>query len=188
LPALNVVPQMIIQTARLKLRPLAQSDFQTWLAAYQNVLPLQNQFDVSFRQKSELNQAFFSNIRQADQEQADQDFSYNFYAFGQNGGLLIGASQIWGIQRGDFQRGTLGFWVLNNYWNQGYGFEIAKHTLDFGFEKLGLNRIESEVLPSNYASQLLSEKLGMASEGIRRSAIKVNGAWQDHCVYSIISS
>jgi ribosomal-protein-alanine N-acetyltransferase len=49
----------------------------------------------------------------------------------------------------------------------------------FGFEELGLNRIEARYMVGNDASRRVMEKLGMAFEGISRSEILVDGTYRD---------
>jgi ribosomal-protein-alanine N-acetyltransferase len=101
---------------------------------------------------------------------------------------MIGGSQLWLIQRGDCQRATLGYWVLNQFWNNGYGHEIGEGTIKQGIEVLALNRIEAEIIPQNIQSIRLSAKLGMKSEGIRRQSLFGNGKWLDHEVFAITAS
>ena len=44
--------------------------------------------------------------------------------------------------------------------------EALTAVLDFGFARIGLNRIEAYVMPGNTASIRLLEKLGFANEGL----------------------
>ena len=54
----------------------------------------------------------------------------------------------------------LGYWVGVPYWNRGYCTEAAQQLIDFGFNKLGLNRIIGKHLVSNPASGGVLVKCG----------------------------
>lgn len=178
----------MIDTSRLILRPLEEGDFQVWKGAIENLLQPQSQFDTSYSKDSNCSEQVFSRLIQSCKDSRDKDFSYSFFAFCKTSGQLIGDSQLWGVTRFECQRATLGYSVLNNHWRKGYGLEIAKATLEYGFEVLQLNRIEAEILPENKASVALCEKAGMQSEGIRRQALKVGSQFKDHLVMAIVAS
>lgn len=61
--------------------------------------------------------------------------------------------------------GEIGYSINPDYWRQGFGLETAEALLDFGFGKLGLERIEVRVMEENVRSIALAEKLGMKSAG-----------------------
>jgi ribosomal-protein-alanine N-acetyltransferase len=46
------------------------------------------------------------------------------------------------------------------YWGQGYGFEAAQASLNYGFETAGLDQLIAVVFPGNTASRRIIEKLG----------------------------
>ena len=174
----------MFETDRLILRPLYEDDYEAWATAYAQALPVQNAFDASLLPHAHLTEDHFRALLWSDWHAFDAGWSFNFYAFYKKTGALLGASQVWGVQRGDCQRGTLGFWVMNTHWRQGLGLEMATATLTYGFDVLDLHRIEAEVLPDNVGSVVLCQKLGMKSEGIRRGALRINGAWKDHAVFA----
>ena len=70
------------------------------------------------------------------------------------------------------RRAELGYWLGQDAWGQGYATEAADALVDFGFSKLGLQRIYAQVLDGNDASCRVLEKLGMLSEGIRRAHVR----------------
>lgn len=178
----------MFETERLILRPLYEGDYKAWVNGYTQALPRQGPFDASVLSTEELSEACFRNLLWSDWHAFEAGWSFNFYAFRKETGVFVGASQVWGVQRGDCQRGTLGFWVLNTHWRQGLGYEMAEATLRYGFHDLGLHRIEAEVLPQNESSIFLCQKLGMQSEGLRRGALRVDGLWRDHAVFSLLAS
>jgi ribosomal-protein-alanine N-acetyltransferase len=57
--------------------------------------------------------------------------------------------------------------------------------MDYGFNTVGLHRIEATIRPENRASRRVVEKLGFHEEGIRRRCLHVDGAWRDHICYAL---
>ena len=59
--------------------------------------------------------------------------------------------------------------------------------LRFAFHSLHLHRVEAACLPHNTASIRLLEKVGFRKEGYARSYLCIDGRWQDHVLYAIVS-
>ncbi|MBV9957576.1 MAG: GNAT family N-acetyltransferase [Acidobacteria bacterium] len=55
----------------------------------------------------------------------------------------------------------VGYGIARAYWGQGLVTEAAEAALDYGFHKIGLERIVAVALPENTASRRVMEKLGM---------------------------
>ena len=66
-------------------------------------------------------------------------------------------------------------------------FEALSILLPSLFVDLRLHRIEAAVLTHNKPSRNLLEKIGFKQEGICRSYLKIDGKWQDHILYSLLS-
>ena len=58
----------------------------------------------------------------------------------------------------------IGFAFLPEYVDQGFGYEAARATLNYGFNKLPLQRIDAYVQKENVASISLLTKLGLHFE------------------------
>ncbi|PCL91573.1 GNAT family N-acetyltransferase [Paenibacillus lautus] len=84
------------------------------------------------------------------------------------------------------KRAELGYVLSNEYWNQGYMSEVIRRILEFGFNELGLVRIEARCHLDNIGSARVMEKTGMRFEGVLRRHIWAKGAFQDVKLYSII--
>ena len=71
-------------------------------------------------------------------------------------------------------------YVLNPaYWHRGYATEAVSLFLRFGFESLGLHRIEARFMKDNLPSRAVMEKCGMHFEGIFRGLMKIKGRYED---------
>ena len=78
-------------------------------------------------------------------------------------------------------------YVLNPaYWGQGLVAEAAERVLRFGFDVLGLHRVEARYMVGNDASRRVMEKLGMRFEGVRRGSMLVKGVYRDIGICSIL--
>ncbi len=110
----------------------------------------------------------------------------------------------WGINLRDTGKmiGTCGFtdislrhrkaevgYVLNPaYWHKGYASEALSAVIGFGFDTLGLERLEAMYVEGNTASRTVMERCGMTFEGIRRNYLRVRGEQKDVGVCAILCS
>lgn len=80
-------------------------------------------------------------------------------------------------------------YVLNpEYWGKGIMREALERVIRFGFEELGLHRIEAKYVKENERSRRVMEKVGMTFEGILRGSMPVKGNYADVGVCSILRS
>lgn len=99
---------------------------------------------------------------------------------------LVGAMSL--MLTLDHRRGELGYWIGVPYWNRGYATEAAAALVSYGFEELGLNRIEAQCFPRNPASTRVLEKLGMKREGVRRQHVLKWDELEDLVLYAVLAS
>ena len=86
------------------------------------------------------------------------------------------------------QRAEIGFALRQNRWGQGLGSEAVTAAIDFGFQELGLHRIEADVDPRNERSLRLLERLGFQREGHLRERYYMNGEWQDAVMMAVLQA
>jgi ribosomal-protein-alanine N-acetyltransferase len=99
-------------------------------------------------------------------------------------GRLAGAISL--MIKPEHRRAELGYWIALGCWNRGYATEAGHRLIDFGFDVLGLHRIEARHFVRNPASGRVMQKLGMQPEGIERDwAIKWD-RFETLAVYSIL--
>ena len=101
-------------------------------------------------------------------------------------GTLVGGISL--FLNDAFQSAELGYWIGKPYWGQGYASEAAKRVVDFGFDTIGLNRIEAHFMQENNASAKILEKLGMQYEGLHRQLVKRWGQFKDVKTYAMLQS
>ncbi len=119
---------------------------------------------------------------------ANIDRSYSFLIFKEENKDLLGGINISNVRRGVSQSASLGYWIGRNHARKGYMFEALNILLPSLFLDLRLNRIEAAVLQNNKSSIGLLRKIGFVEEGLCRAYLKIDGKWQDHKMYSLLSN
>lgn len=79
----------------------------------------------------------------------------------------------------------VGFAISKNYWNKGLMTEALNAVLDFGFNKMQLNRIEATCKLQNGASEKVLTKCGMHYEGIMKQKLFAKGEFHDLKLFAI---
>ena len=82
------------------------------------------------------------------------------------------------------RRGEIGYWISRPQWGKGYAAEAVLAIMGFGFEKLGLMRIEARCMLVNTASERVMQKTGMRFEGVLRKHLIAKGAFHDVRLYA----
>ena len=93
---------------------------------------------------------------------------------------LIGSVSLNNIIMGSFRSCFLGYKLDESALNRGYMTEAVKACTEYGFRVLGLHRIEANIMPRNYRSARVVEKLGFVNEGFSPRYLNINGVWEDH--------
>ena len=102
-------------------------------------------------------------------------------------GKVIGTIGFMWLQT-DNRSAEIGYSLSRAYWNQGIMSEALKAVLEFGFTKLGLNRIEAQHEFDNPASGRVMLKAGMRHEGTLRQRVYNKGRYADVELYAILRS
>ena len=91
---------------------------------------------------------------------------------------------------GDIAEGDLaadiGYELAPDYWGQGYATEAARAMVNFGFQELGLQRLESWCIADNTASARVLERLGFRQEGRLRRNEYFKGRYWDTLLYGLL--
>jgi len=82
--------------------------------------------------------------------------------------------------------GNLGYWVRTSCTGQGIATRAVRLLARFGFEELGLGRIELVAAVGNTASQRVAEKAGAHREGVLRRRLCLHDEYHDAVMYSLI--
>jgi len=172
----------IIETPRLLLRKLGVEDAEEYFSIASNPLAAKHTIwnahitiEDSISYLSEL------------QAKMDQGQAIHWGIIDQATGTLIGRV---GFIHFDTQHSLseVGFALHCDWWGQGIMSEAALPVIRYGFEELGLNRIEGRCNADNLASERVLLKIGMTFEGILRRQLKIKGVFIDQKMYAILNS
>ncbi|PAU76512.1 GNAT family N-acetyltransferase [Halomonas salipaludis] len=172
----------VIETDRLTLRPLAINESEGLLEIfsdpevmkYWNTAPWTNLQDaVDF-----INSSNDSMWRQ-------ESLVLGIYL--KPDGTLAGKCMLFNYDK-ESRRAEIGFGLSSSCWGKGYISEAGEVLIDYGFDALGLRRIEAEIDPENQSSAKALEKLGFTKEGLLRQRWEVNGFVSDSALYGRLAS
>jgi RimJ/RimL family protein N-acetyltransferase len=96
----------------------------------------------------------------------------------------LGNANLAGM-REDGRTAEIGYWLVPEARGRGLATAATALLIDWGFETLGLERVEFAILPENRASQRVAERLGATPEGIRERSHRAEGRWWDMTIWSV---
>lgn len=98
---------------------------------------------------------------------------------------FAGELRLGHVHRGAQQSAYLGYWIDERCSGLGLTTEGVVGVLHFGFDYLGLHRVQVSIVPRNERSLRVVSKLGLRCEGIAERYIEINGIWEDHFRFAI---
>ena len=110
---------------------------------------------------------------------------YSFGIFETHGGKFQGGVGINFINR-VHQMANLGYWVRTGAAGRGIATRATRLAARFGFEQLGLRRIEIVAAVGNVPSQRVAEKVGARREGVLRNRLLIRGESLDAVLFSLV--
>lgn len=148
----------MLETEHLLLRKFTENDFvavHSYASCSENVA-----YMIWGPNSEEQTQAFITMaMKRADENPC---INYQYAAILKNTDILVGACNL--SLSGD--EAEIGWILHHKYWKQGYGTEMGKALLKFGFTDLKLHRILAHCDAENYGSFRVMEKIGMRREGL----------------------
>jgi len=175
------VPLISLLGNRVELRELAAGDLEAVIAYSVDEVVARYQDWQSHT--ADAAKAFFD--REIAAAQRTPRHTYSLAIVERASSLLIGDASI-EIGSVPNKRAEIGFTLRRDRWGAGLATEASRLLLAFGFDQLGMHRIEATSHPDNVASIRVLEKIGMSLEGRIRDHLFVRGGWRDSLVFSIL--
>lgn len=172
-----------LETKRLTLRELAPEDAPAIQAARQNA-PTQWLHQA-------VEPAEFTNVPERIANylkyrgDGERRRIYDYVARLKSDGSVIGGVSL---GRSHPAIASLGLRVVPSHGSRGYGTELARRMLAFGFSVLSLNRITADVALENQPCIRVLGKIGMQREGVARECIFAQGRWWTEAKYAMLAS
>jgi ribosomal-protein-serine acetyltransferase len=104
-----------------------------------------------------------------------------------HGGNLAGVISFDKISRVNHSA-MIGYWIGSEYQRKGLVIRSCEALIDYGFNELGLNRIEIWAATENVRSLAIPIRLGFTREGVERQAQWLNDHFVDITKYSMLRS
>ncbi len=110
---------------------------------------------------------------------------YEFVITDSHTGLVLGGCGLNNIDRAN-GNANLGYWVRTGRTRQGVATTATRLLAGFGFNELGLNRIEILAATGNRASRRVAEKAGATREGTLRNRLAIREEVHDAVIFSFV--
>jgi RimJ/RimL family protein N-acetyltransferase len=98
---------------------------------------------------------------------------------------VLGGASLHGVELPE-QRAAVGYWLAAHARGRGVATHPTLLLARWGFERLGLERLELTCAPDNPASQRVAERCGFTREGLLRSHMRFKAGRRDTLVYSLL--
>jgi ribosomal-protein-alanine N-acetyltransferase len=116
-----------------------------------------------------------------------EDVGYSFFIYRNEDDTLLGGIGLSNLRRGVAETASVGYWIGQSFARQGHMEAALGLILAYGFDQLGLHRIEAACLPSNTPSRNLLAKLRFREEGYAKRYLCIDGRWQDHVLHALLA-
>ena len=176
-------PSQHIIASRTYIRSPKRKDWRSWVNLRRNSYDFLKEWEPSWSLADCTKSAYMRQLRMQ-KVKAINDQAYAFLCFDFEQDVLLGGINISNVQRGISQTANIGYWLGEEFTNQGYMNEAMIAILPFLFEQMKFNRVQAYTLPENKSSRNLLHKLNFREEGLIRKCMKINDDWRDHILYS----
>ncbi|HEY2480663.1 MAG TPA: GNAT family protein [Caulobacteraceae bacterium] len=136
----------------------------------------------------DLTRAAFRRRLAAYAHDMERGLAYPFLVFRALDNVMVGGITLSNIRRGVAQMGSIGYWIGQAHARRGHTLAAVNAVTRFGFERLGLHRVEAACIPTNEASRAVLARAGFRQEGMAMSYLRINGVWRDHLLFGLVSS
>jgi [ribosomal protein S5]-alanine N-acetyltransferase len=175
-----------VEGTLVNLRCPQMSDFPEWAALREASRDFLVPWEPTWPSDDLTRTAFRRRLRRyAEDMRTDQ--AYPFFVFRRSDDALVGGLTLANVRRGVAQAGSIGYWTGAAFCRQGLMSSAVSALVRFAFSSLRLHRLEAACIPTNSASIGLLEKTGFSREGLAREYLCINGIWQDHLLYAMVS-
>jgi RimJ/RimL family protein N-acetyltransferase len=171
---------MFIRSRKTILRPLLEADLPT-LLMWANDPDLQQYFSVHLPKMEDTEKRWLEKMSRQMEDMEGFVFMVETLE-----GTPIGTMALHSINWQHRFATTGAAIVSKDHRGQGYGSTTKMHLLNFAFNDLNMNRVNSRVLATNPRSIRYSERCGYRIEGRLRQAFFKNGRYVDEVIMGVL--
>lgn len=170
----------------VRLRPHRNGDFVEWAALRTASRDFLQPWEPTWP-ADDLTRGAWRRRLSAYAHDMERGLAFPFLVFRQSDNVMVGGITLSNVRRGVAQMGSIGYWVGEPYARRGHTVAAVRAVTRFAFERLGLHRVEAACIPTNEASRGVLLKAGFTQEGMARAYLRINGMWQDHLLFGLIT-
>ncbi len=170
-----------IETERLILRPFVQSDAQSALDNWAGDEAVQTMYgEPVYKTKEEVQDILEKYITAY-----RSGFYFRWAVVEKQSGECIGQIAYFLVDESG-SWGEIEYCIGRAFQGKGYATEATKAIISYGFDKIGFNKVQICVRPSNIKSKKVIEKCGFDYEGTLRDYFFIDGEYEGRMYYSIL--
>ncbi|MBQ9251404.1 MAG: GNAT family N-acetyltransferase [Clostridia bacterium] len=174
----------VLNTDRLQLRPFSMSDVPAMFRNWASDPEVTKYLTWPPHANEEITSAV---LKSWTESYSAKDYYQWAIVLKENGNEPIGSISVVGMNN-DIGMIHIGYCLGRPWWHQGIMSESLKAVIDFFFDVIGANRIESRHDPRNPHSGMVMVKCGMKFEGTLRSSDRNNQGICDASWYALLRS
>ncbi len=174
---MNTFNNKTIQSSRLLLRPFVESDIEHVFKGLSHPDIIKHygvSFDSIEATKEQMN--WFAELEK-------EETGMWFAVCSLNNETFYGAGGLNDLSK-EHKKAEIGFWLLTDFWGKGIMKEAMPLICNYGFENLGLHRIEGFVESGNINCKNAMAKLDFQHEGTMKDCEVKNGEFISLDIYS----
>lgn len=176
-----------LEGKRVRLRSPVSTDFAAWSALRSASRSHLEPWEPTWATDELTRESYRRRLRRYQQAERDGT-GYMYFIFEADSNDFAGGLQISNIRQGIAQSAaTMGYWIGKRFAGKGLMTDAVITAVNHCFGRMGFHRIEAACLPSNVASRRVLTKSGFTAEGTARKFLRINGEWQDHLLFAVIS-
>jgi RimJ/RimL family protein N-acetyltransferase len=171
----------VLDTPRLELRPLVETDVPALFAIYSNPEAMRY---WSRGPMTDIKEA--ADLLDEIDRLCGAGTLYEWGIARREDDRVIGTCTLHRIER-DHRRAEIGYILHRDFWGRGLAHEALVALVGHAFGAMALHRLEADIDPRNAASIRLVERLGFKLEGHLRERYRVGGEVQDSLIYGLLA-
>jgi ribosomal-protein-alanine N-acetyltransferase len=176
---LNFTPFPVLQTSRLTLRAMEESDVNELFLLYSDKKVMKYLDKPPVRSTKEVLH-FIREIKELEQKNESVNWAITYKGDPE----LLGTICFWHIKKKDY-RAEIGYLLLPAHQHKGIMQEALAAVLNYGFNELKLRVVEANVNPDNRLSIKLLERNGFVKEAYLKGNYFFNNKFLDSVIYSL---
>lgn len=181
----SAVLSRCLQGTRVTLKPPCLEDYTQWSGVRLKNKDFLTRYEPAWP-KDCLTLEFFA--RRLTRQDKNRHAGVGAYFLIHKDHQIIGGINLNNIQMGAARHASLGYWLDEDHQGLGYMTEALSLIIDYAFNVLKLRRLNAACLPENNRSINMLLRLGFEEEGYAQKYFQINGCWQDHRLFGLVSS